>query len=362
MSNLDKTHPENTYPKNTYLDNILEQPDVLRSITQLYQDSDVWEAIHQAWSSRSQYRLVLTGLGASFNALYPARYYLHQQGLPALHIDTGELIHYLPELLQQPLFLVVVSQSGESIEIQRLLEQIAQQRSAGSPHWLVSITNQSGNRLAQASDLALYTQAGREVGVATKTYTSTLAVLHWLARAIAGQPLHAQEILQVADHCDLFLADWQVTIQPAFSAAKDAASFALVARGPSIASACNGALGLQEAARCPASGYVGSQFRHGPMEMISPALATLLWTLPDQTFDLSARMAKDIGDRGGCLVTMGAAVPGLDNAHISLPRLSSWLSPILDILPVQLLIAELAEAQGIIPGQFRWSGKVIHQE
>jgi glutamine---fructose-6-phosphate transaminase (isomerizing) len=348
----------------SYLDNILEQPHILRSATHAHKESSVWEQVHQAWSTRSQHRLVLTGLGASYNALHPARYYLHQQGLAALHLDTGELIHYLPELLQQPLFLVVVSQSGESIEIRKLLDQLAQHSNAESSTWVVSITNEPGNRLAQYSDLALYTQAGSEVGVATKTYTSTLAILHWLARALAGRlkPQDYLDVLHCADKCEQLLKDWQPKIQPAVEAVSQVVSFALVARGPSITSAYNGALGLQEAARLPAAGYVGSQFRHGPIEVLSPQLGTLLFTLPGRTLELSQRMAQDIDARGGCLVTIGAAVPELNCAHIELYGLNEWVSPIVDIVPIQLLVAQLAEARGIVPGQFRWSGKVIHQE
>jgi glutamine---fructose-6-phosphate transaminase (isomerizing) len=349
----------------SYLANILEQPDVLRSVTQTYKEAPEWERLHQGWAERSSsHRLVLTGLGASFNALYPVRYYLHQKGIAALHLDTGELIHYLPDLLQQPLVLVVVSQSGESIEIQRLLKQIAQLSSAASSVWIVSVTNQPGNGLDRASHLSFHTCAGAEVGVATKTYTSTLALLHCLGRAIAGD-LRSQDyvdLMQVADRCEQFLDGWEDWIDPAFTAVKQATSFALVARGPSIASACNGALVLQEAARCPASGFVGSQFRHGPMEMLSPQLATVLFTLPGRTLELSQRMAQDISDRGGCLITIGSAVPGLQNVHVPLPVLNEWLSPMVDIVAVQLLVAKLAEVAGIIPGQFRWAGKVIKQE
>jgi glutamine---fructose-6-phosphate transaminase (isomerizing) len=349
----------------SYLSNILEQPQILRSVTAAYKESSEWEHLSTFWAAHPSCRLVLTGLGASFNALYPLRYFLHQQGISALHLDTGELIHYLPQMLTlpQPLMLVVVSQSGESIEIKKLLEQLSE-LSAETRPWVVSITNISGNALAQQSDLALLTQAGAEVGVATKTYTSTLAVLHWLGRALTRlpQPQSYLDVFQAAQRCEDLLQNWELRLEPAFDAVREATSFALVARGPSIASACNGALVLQEAARKPAAGFVGSQFRHGPMEMLSPQLATLLFTLPGRTLALSQGMAKDICDRGGTLVTIGSKVPGLNNAHIALPEMDEWVSPMVNIVVVQLLVAKLAEAAGIIPGQFRWAGKVIQQE
>jgi glutamine---fructose-6-phosphate transaminase (isomerizing) len=353
----------------SYLSNILEQPQILRSVTSVYKESSEWEYLAAFWAAHPSCRLVLTGLGASFNALYPLRYTLHQQGIAALHLDTGELIHYLPEMLTrpEPLMLVVVSQSGESIEIKKLLTQLGELRAdlrTEAQPWVVSITNNPGNALAQQSDLAFFTQAGSEVGVATKTYTSTLAMLHWLGRALIGSldPQAYLEVLQAAQQCEDLLQNWESLLEPAFDAVRDATSFALVARGPSIASACNGALGLQEAARKPAAGFVGSQFRHGPMEMLSPQLATLLFTLPGRTLALSQGMAKDICDRGGTLVTIGTKVPGLDNAHIPLPEMNEWVSPMVDIVVVQLLVAKLAEAAGIVPGEFRWAGKVIQQE
>jgi glutamine---fructose-6-phosphate transaminase (isomerizing) len=362
----------------SYLSNILEQPQILRSVTTAYKESSAWSHLYQFWAAQPSCRLVLTGLGASFNALYPLRYYLHQQGIAALHLDTGELIHYLPQMLAlpQPLMLVVVSQSGESVEIKRLLEQLSELRTEVKP-WVVSVTNIAGNALAQQSDLALYTQAGAEVGVATKTYTSTLAVLHWLGRALMQAPSASRtvsakqrspdpqaylDVLHAAQQCEELLQDWESKLEPAVAAVQQATSFALVARGPSIASACNGALVLQEAARKPAAGFVGSQFRHGPMELLSPQLATLLFTLPGRTLALSQGMAKDICDRGGCLVTIGSQVPGLNNPHIPLPEMDEWVSPMVNIVGVQLLVAKLAEAAGITPGNFQWAGKVIQQE
>ncbi len=344
----------------SYLTDILEQPQVLRAVTSTYKDGAVWAQIAQ-WGQKVRSRpLILTGLGASFNALLPLRYYLHQQGLPVLHIETGELIYHGPSLTADDL-LVVVSQSGESIEIRRLIECLQSQQAALPT--IISVTTQPGNTLAQHSDIALHTQAGSEVGVATKTYTSTLAILHWLGRSLTAElsPQHYLEVLETADQLADCLQFWEQWVQPAVLALQTAETFALVGRGPSFASACNGALIIQESLRRLAGGFTGGQFRHGPMELISPTLGTLIFTLPGSTLSLTQRMAQEVHERGGLISTIGVPA-GPEIPNVLLPDLDDWLSPVVNIVAVQLIVAQLAEAVGLTPGQFRWSGKVIQQE
>jgi glutamine---fructose-6-phosphate transaminase (isomerizing) len=343
----------------TFLENILEQPDCLRRVTNFYKENPLWAEVHQLWQQAGD-RLILTGLGASFHALYPMHYYLQQQGIAALHLDTGELIHYASELLQSGGLLVVVSQSGESIEILKLLEKLP----SGRPLKILSLTTQSGNTLAQHSDIALHTQAGAEVGVATKTFTSTLAVLHWLGRSLTVEltPEHYIELFQAAEQMEHCLSQWESWILPAFTQLQEVMHLALVARGPMLAAAHNGALVLQEAVRLPAAPFAGSQFRHGPMEMLSEAMGTIVYTSPGRTETITARMVRDISDRGGTLVTVGSKIPDVNAIHLDLPIRDEWLSPIVSPIAVQLLAAKLAEARGLVPGQFRWSGKVIREE
>jgi glutamine---fructose-6-phosphate transaminase (isomerizing) len=341
-----------------YLDNILEQPDCLRQVTQRYKEHALWLDLEKLCHSGD--RLILTGLGASFHALYPMRYYLHQQGIPALHLDTGELIHQVPELLQHPGILVVVSQSGESIEILKLLEKLQAHKSLQ----VISLTNQPGNTLARASAFALHTQVGAEVGVATKTFTSTLAVLHWLGRSLV-KPVdrtHYLEVCQAADQMEKVLSRWETWLHPVGEHFETVTTFALVARGASLSSAYNGALVLQEAVRQPATTFAGSQFRHGPMEMLSDQLGIILYHPLGRAQDIMVRMAWDICDRGGKLITVGEKIPELPAVHLDLPNLDEWVSPIVSPIAVQLLAETLAATRGLTPGQFRWSGKVIQQE
>ncbi|MGF1601409.1 MAG: SIS domain-containing protein [Thermosynechococcaceae cyanobacterium] len=344
----------------SYLANILEQPAVLRSQLQTYKEHEVWQHIQQA--GKTDQTVVLTGMGASYNALYPTWFYLHQQGIPAVHIEASELIYYSDSLLRQRCLLVVVSQSGNSVEIGRIIERI---QASGSQPFMISVTTGSDNNLAAHSTVQLCTQAGAEVGVATKTYTSTLLLLHWLGRAIAGQlqPDDYVAVDAIATSTATILENWQTWIEPAYHQLQGTTYAALMGRGPSLTSALNGGLILKEAVRLPAEGFSGGRFRHGPMELLSPHVGCIVFTTPGKTLELSQRLATDIVERGGQLVTIGDAISSTQpHAHLPLPETDEALSPILEILGPQLLAAKLAEQRGLTPGEFRWSGKVIHTE
>ncbi len=344
----------------TYLANILEQPAVLRSQLQRYKEHDIWQQIQQA--SQNYQTIVLTGMGASFNALYPTWFYLHQQGIPAVHIEASELIHYSDALLKQRCLLVVVSQSGTSVEIGRIIERV---QASGSQPFIISVTTEPDNNLAENSHLQLCTQAGAEVGVATKTYTGTLLLLNWLGRAISGQ-LQPQDYIAVeavASASESILKNWQNWIEAAYQQIQGTTYVALIGRGPSLTSALNGGLILKEVVRLPAEGFSGGRFRHGPMELLSPQVGCIVFTTPGQTLDLSQRLAVDIAKRGGQLVTIGQQITDAPpHAHLPYPEVDSALIPILEILGPQLLAAKLSEDRGLTPGEFRWSGKVVHTE
>ena len=349
----------------SYLSNILEQPTILRSVLQTYPQADpVWERLYQEWQQGPYQTLILTGMGGSYNALYPLWFQLNQRGIPALHIETSELIHYLPQWVQQQCFWVVVSQSGQSIEIRRLVEQLEAKQTAHSPSFMVSVTNGQDNPLAEYSDLPLCTNAGTEVGVATKTYTSTLTLLHLMAGALTGQ-LRSQDYIAwhaLAEDMERCLADWPIWLAPGFNQVRAVSSFALVGRGPALASAMNGALILKEAVRLPSEGLSGGQFRHGPMEMVFPEVGVLVFTSAGPTVALSQRLAMDVAECGGQVICVGQAVTDPGVANLPLPDCGEYLNPALEVVAVQLLAAQLAEQAGITAGQFRWSGKVIQQE
>ncbi|WP_299484558.1 SIS domain-containing protein [Acaryochloris sp. IP29b_bin.137] len=344
----------------TYWSDVQEQPQILHALIQTYQQSQVWSQL-----IADSGLIVLSGMGASYNALYPAWFYLNQQGRTALHLETSTLIHYLPSLLGTCEVMVVVSQSGESIEIKKLVEQLETRRRQDlKTPVLISVTNSAQNTLANYGDISLPTHAGAEVGIATKTYTSSMLMLNFVAKALVGQ-LQSQDFetgTAIATLCQDWLDKKTASVEAAFEAFQAITYMALIGRGPALATAHNGALIFKEGVRLPAEGYSGGQFRHGPREMISADLGLLVLTSPDATLDLNLRLAADILDYGGRLVCIGQ--PGSPaGVSIALPSaIDSLYYPILEILPIQLLAARLASDRNLEPGVFRWSGKVVDQE
>lgn len=339
----------------SYLSDILEQPRVLQSVTESYQNHKVWQSLMEKGTGGHYRQVVLTGMGSSYYALFPTWLYLNQQGVPCIRIEASELVHYALEMLNEQTLLVIVSQSGESVEIRHLVEAIKGKLTT------VSITNERDNFLASHSSISLCTDAGSEVGVATKTYTGCLAILHLLARSLTGslEPQDYVDLINVADQMATLLKNWSNWLEPAVEYLQSVSFLSLLGRGPAVSSAMTGALMLKEAARLNAVGLSGGQFRHGPMEAVSPEAGVILFA-QGRTWALSQRLAIDIASHGGHVVLVGQDTPAVVN--LSLPPVDEFLSPILEILAVQLLANQFAERAGIIPGQFRWSGKVIRAE
>ena len=353
------------HPPERYLENVLEQPDVLRSLLSTLQTQSWAEDFKQIWSQHQHHPILLTGMGASDSALWPLWFQLNRQGIIAQKIETSELIHYLPHRLEGPGLCLTISQSGESIEIKRLVEKIHALREQGKPcKTLVSITTAPGNSLSLGSDLALHTHAGTEVGVATKTFTSTLAFLHLIGACLTQQNLTKsyESIAQIAEAQSHILGNWKSFIEPAGIMLDKVKTYAIVGRGPTQAAVDDGALVLKESLRMMAHGFSGGEFRHGPMEMLNSALGVMVFTTPGSTLELSQRLSRDVEQRGGCLVTIGQRVEGLRSCHLDLPLVDQYLMPMLEILPVQLIAHHVSQVLGLIPGNFQWSGKVVPQE
>lgn len=338
------------------LDDILDQPRLLTESTNthLEPDSALDRAVIHTLQARPR-RIILTGMGSSFFAAYPAFLRLLAAGFAVSWIELSELLHYGGDQHDPEILYVIISQSGETVEVVRLLED---HQPAGS---IIAVTNGLESTLARRATIVLPTGAGPEQSVATKTYTTALLALTLFSERLAGATPRELAVT-LAD--TLEAARQVCETAPAQIASLPEAWFApgpltLVGRGPSLASALSGALLLKETAKLPAEGMSSAQFRHGPLEIAGPQHRAIICGMGGPTLAFEQKLAAELRSYGSQTLFLGP-IAAPDAHAIILPDVPHI--PLLAIIPLQLLAREIAIRHGIVPGSFKHIGKVTATE
>ncbi len=344
-----------------FLEEILSQPRVLRATLDRYsEDESLLRSVSRA-TKQGEYPLaLLTGMGSSYFALYPACIYLIEHGLSATMVETSELLHYYGGLISDRVLVVIASQSGETVEVKKLLGEF------GGRTFMASVTNDAENYLARNSDLALFLYGGEERAPASKTHTTTIAVTSLLAMSLASTMSRqkVEGLYEAVQAMGSFLGGWTGRIDGLVDFLGEVDCLTLLARGPSLASAMAGALILKEAAKMRAEGMSGGQFRHGPLEVVTPDFTAVVFAMNGRTRDINLRLAHDIVEFGGKVVLIGSdeELRGKRIFNLTLPPLDEFCSPMLEIVPIQLLSWKVAAEKGLQPGKLDKAKKVTLHE
>jgi glucosamine--fructose-6-phosphate aminotransferase (isomerizing) len=306
---------------------------------------------------RSSARSVVVGIGASLNASIALDYLLCARGCNSRCVEAGEFLHYRHES-GRGAAVVVVSRSGESIEIARLLSAL-QGRAA-----IVAVTSGPRSTLARAADIVLEVCSLPDEMVAIQSYTGTLLTLYLLGMAVAQALDEAQQEVEVLlrnfpGWIAANLAEpstWDEFLE------RDAPIYTL-ARGPSLGSALQGALLFNEIAKAPAIGMAVASFRHGPIEVVDQRFRALVFASRGRTRDLNVGLARDLVRFGGQVRLIGPdGSDGSGLQWIHTPPCSELLAPLVEIVPVQVAAMRLAQLRGIVVGSFRYAAQVTVDE
>jgi glucosamine--fructose-6-phosphate aminotransferase (isomerizing) len=338
-----------------YLLDILDQPRALHATLEHLQKD--LHLLRRAAAIRRQphARVVLTGMGSSLHALYPLELALTAQGETVCRAETAELIHALPALLAPDSVIVAVSQSGQSAEMIRLLDQ--NQRRAR----IIGVTNTENSPLHRKSDICILTHSGDEFSVSTKTYLGSLAALETLAAAWGGldpEPLLA-ELSTAPESLASYLASWRDHVQRLASHLDGVRQYFILGRGRSLASCGTGALILKESTRTFAEGMSSAAFRHGPLEMVSPASLVLVFDGDPDTRHLNRKLVRTIRECGGRAETIGSES---QLTALRLPENQSRTFTLLEMAPLQMLTLAIAARTGFEAGRFRHAAKITTEE
>jgi glucosamine--fructose-6-phosphate aminotransferase (isomerizing) len=342
-----------------FLEEILSQPQVLRSILNRYlNDEMLFQPMKDTIEKRDM--IIMTGMGSSQYAFYPACIYMNEYGLTSFVFEASELLHYYKDLISPRVLLWIASQSGETIEVKKLLDKV------GNHSFTIGVTNDVDGYVARNCDLPLFLYAGREEGPSSKTYTSTLLVnlISSIAITTGISDKIANELRGAVSAIDSFLERWEEEIDRLVEFLGVAESIFVLGRGPSMASVMTGSLILKEVAKVHAEGMSSAQFRHGPLELASPGFAAIVFASSGRTKSLNVRLVQNIAEFGGKVVLIGEGEDMQLNGILTLPlpAIKEIYAPLTEIVPIQLLARRLAIEKGLNPGKFERAGKVTRHE
>src|SRR5579863_4628979 len=338
------------------LDEIRRQPEVLaRTLGSELRRIEKFRALI---NRRKPRLVVLVARGTSDNAAQFGRYLIEiTTGIPVSLAAPSVTTVYSARLNYKEALIVALSQSGESMDTNQVLEQA---RKAGAV--TVGITNESRSSLARIAEHVFLVRAGREKSVAaTKTYTGQLMVLYLLAYAL-GAKIRIADLEGIAD-----FASSALTLESEVAAMAERYRFmhhaVVVGRGLNYANAFEFALKMKETSYVIAEGFSSADFLHGPIAVVEPSFPAFLFTPSGPVWapmqDLLIRLRGLKAETVVITDRRNPTAANLASRVISIPaRIPELYSPIPYIIPAQLFAAALAMEKHLDPDRPRGLSKV----
>lgn len=339
------------------VDNILAQPESLDRVLRQQCGEGKDSLLQAAALLRSGRRILITGIGASLFASIPLEYFLCARGIDAVTIEAAELLHYRKEAFRDAI-AIVVSRSGESIEVAKLLAILKGRQP------LIGITNEPTSLLSRTADVSLFIGSLPDEMVAIQTYTGTLLALYLLASAVAESfDAAVEQIVSSRPEFSRLISASFEQIYGWDMFLESGAPIYLLARGPSYASALEGALLFNEIAKLAAVGMPAASFRHGPVELVDRDFRGLIFAPQGSTRDLNTALGRDLASFGGGVRLIGPSPETSQGKQwCRVPAVPETLAPLFEIVPVQVAALRMAQLRGIPAGSFRYTPQVATDE
>ena len=270
-----------------------------------------------------------------------------------VEVDIASEFRYRDPLIDEKTLTIFISQSGETADTIAALK-LAKEKKAKT----IAISNVIGSSITREADYSIYTHAGPEIAVAsTKAYTSQVTILTLIA-------IYCAEILEKADLAKIETLKKDLLSLPAkvdeilkdISAIKKFAKrvykekdMFFLGRGVDYAVSLEGSLKLKEISYIHSEGYASGELKHGPIALIDTGV-TVVATITDEA--LVEKSISNIQE----VITRGAKVLVITNQNlenkgfetvINIPKISTEISPILSIIPLQLLAYYISKEKGL---------------
>jgi glucosamine--fructose-6-phosphate aminotransferase (isomerizing) len=298
-------------------------------------------------------RILIVACGTSWHAGLVGRWILEDLAKIPVEVEYASEFRYRPTVPVPGTLTIAISQSGETADT---LEAIRTARKAGSR--VLGIVNTVGSSIARATDGGVYLHAGPEIGVAsTKAFVSQIVALTLLGLNLGRERgLTLEEgrelVFALAQLPDLVRRTLALEDQVESIAAEyaDAGNAMYLGRGINFPVALEGALKLKEISYVHAEGYPAAEMKHGPIALIDDRMPAVFVAPADHVYQKVLANMREVHARGGRIIALTSEGNGdlLDYVEHQLvvPRTIPLLSPVLNVIPLQLLAYHIAVLRG----------------
>jgi len=319
-------------------------------------------------------KVTILACGTSWHAGLVGKFMIEQLARIAVDVDYGSEYRYRGPIVGKNTLAVVITQSGETADTLAALRE-AKREGACS----IAICNVVGSMATRETDGTIHTHAGPEIGVAsTKAFTSQLVALYLLALRLgqargtlsleASKP-HVDALLQLPHVLEetLKIAPEVEEIAGRFHSRTD---FLYLGRGINYPIALEGALKLKEISYIHAEGYPAGEMKHGPIALIDERMPVVTLAPHDHVYEKMIGNMQEVKARGGSVIALTTRGDDklasiLDRSYDSIlevPRTPDLLTPIVMVLPLQLLAYDVAVRRGCDVDQPRNLAKSVTVE
>lgn len=315
-------------------------------------------------------RIIIIGCGTSWHAGLVGEYLFEELARISVEVEYASEFRYRHPILGKDDVVIAISQSGETADT---LAAIRLAKEAGA--LVLGICNVVGSSIPRETDGGVYTHAGPEIGVAsTKAFTAQVTVLAMMAILVgrkrntlseASYRHYIEELKQIPGKIEKIL-EHAGEIQKLAELFKYVNNFLYLGRGYLFPVALEGALKLKEISYIHAEGYPAAEMKHGPIALIDINMPVVVLAIKDHSYDKIVSNIQEVKARKANIIAVvnegDTTIKQLANYIVEIPESDAVFSPLLSVVPLQLLSYYIAVMRGCNVDQPRNLAKSVTVE
>lgn len=354
LSELDASSVDKQGFPHYMLKEIHEQPEVFKKTVNPYLSEGIETLVSKMPDFTKYSKIRIVACGSATHAGLVGKQMIEKYANVEVQVDTASEFRYSKNFLREDELVIVISQSGETIDT---LEALLKAKKEGVD--TLGIINAKDSAIARESKMVLYTEAGKEIAVATtKAYSAQVALLCLIAlnlsysknlitkdgikdilKDVRNLPSYMEELLQNTEE-----------YKNIAKSIKDYNDIFFIGRGIDYALAMEGSLKLKEISYTHSEAYAAGELKHGTISLIDEGTPVVAVVTDDNIASKTISNIKEVKSRGANIIYVTNRKEEKDNdfydKKVIIPKVNDLLQPLLTIIPLQMISYELAKLKG----------------